>query len=229
MPRGWSLNLNVPKADRETWLSTFAQGNDPELSEIDGQLYLFTKEITDAADKEEAYRVGQLVLARVNGLMLLYFGFDPAIGSGVVCFGEDGKRHIFVDPGALLVVLPVLEPEAAAEAVRRGYAVAASSEWISRALSDFRPPVDWYGLYKVFECLEEQAGNAGTRLSQIEGISKNAISAFEHTANTLHRHPPGARGDPPKAPMNAADAFGLIRVMLAATIESVDPPPTDPN
>jgi hypothetical protein len=103
--------------------------------------------------------------------------------------------------------------------VERALSLANAQPLADRTLQLYRAGLDWGGLYRVLEAIEEGVGGAD-EIARRGWASKNALRRLKHTANSLAavgiesaRH--GAEpNQPPAKPMPLADARALVESLL---------------
>jgi hypothetical protein len=245
----WKLDLGGEPEELRALAQMYPRqaGREVQVWLEDGRYYLHAPEFETLNNAGAIHERGQLLVTRLNGLLMLTFGGGSRLveAGNVYQVGAQGGQGVTVFPGPAVLWLPspslltyIGEPipglvaKMAGPNTGRG-PLPSVEQWVALAdhyapdvddalllLTLAVPGEDWRLLYVVFEIVEDLVGKRN--LPKL-GVSGHQIDRFKHTANsrralgTKARH--GHRRDAaPKRPMTFTEARVLIRRLLLAAL-----------
>ena len=227
----WHLLLTGHQFDLQDWVDSLPSGFDPSATFNDDRVLLTAAVLDDAANSQQAFDIGNILLARLNGLMKVVSGSDPLLLDSVAEISADGslKRHIFATAlvrgrakmravGVAIdaqghIVTPDPKPTLTQELAR----TALQNDLLADALTYASDCKNWFSLYKAYECIRASAGGDNEILSLGWSI-KTEKDRFTRTADSLYRHRKGGK-PPPTNPMALDEAADFIGKLIRLSIE----------
>lgn len=204
-----------------------------------GGYYLTAAEIDNRPTGTPLYEAAPAVLRLVNGLarVLLHAGFRPVALSGRY---QDGDRgHLVVAPktvecrARVMPVTVLVDGESVGQAptsIGPAHALVASANGNVRDVLEIMGAAEepgWVELYRAFEIMQH-TGQL-TEIAREARVSEKKIRCFCRTANhpdaagALARHG-RSKAEPPQEPMPLMQARKLIRDLVRAWMDVLNPP-----
>jgi len=234
----WEVILTGDQADLEALSESLAS---PELTiaRRKNEYVLRSTRFEREADSEAVWNQVDKLISRLNGACRLELQSREPIEANMLReIKEDGPGCVIMrlQPAVIRVrglppTIITKYPDGTTKKMRPADRV---SDWVRVGGADtaaekvlrllHSKPRDWVGLYRIYEVIE---GNVGGRdaIGSKKWVSRNALTLFRRTANSVEAAGDGARhgsentGPPPK-PMSLAGASEFIRKMARGWLDS---------
>jgi hypothetical protein len=211
----WMVLITGSAWDLEALEADFASG-DPRVFRDGDDRFVESSDVQAVADEAGANKCARGLVAMINGAMIAEHGneFEPVAFGGLVTFNAHGGRDYY--------------DRATAKAKMRvrgsaGQRPSSADAWVGKRSDPSvatvlrilgRHELDWYDLYKIYETIKRDAGDA-----QVKRWTPRA-DLFRRTANNAAalgddaRHPELGWAPPP-TPMEIDEARTLVQNLAA--------------
>jgi hypothetical protein len=202
-----------------------------------GEYYLISDAFKNCADDHEVSEAASQVISLLSGATRLALGGNrPIEQAHVVKESEDGTKTAYMQLHERVNVrdsfsVSVIDSEGnfvreinPADEVPRWVAAAMSCDAVAKFFRLYTRPLDWVGLYRIYEVIEHDMGGTDKIVSK-GWATKSEIKKFKHTSNS-----PAAAGDDarhgkessqaPKAPMPLHEARNLVERLSGLWLKS---------
>lgn len=193
--------------------------------------YLLADSFQECASENEISEAASKLVALIGGASRLALGGNiPITQSETVKVNEDGSKSVFVcfqdtiharDSFYISIIDGegnVVEEIKPADDVPNWVFLGMKDEAVAKVFRLLTQPLDWVGLYRIYEVIENDIGGLDALIS-MGCATKARVKLFKHTSNS-----PGAIGDnarhgkessqPPLQPMHLHEARNLVESLI---------------
>lgn len=207
------------------------------ITEDKNEYHLISDSFQNCGNDSEVSEIASNLISLISGASRLALGGNiPISQSEVVKVKEDGSEMVFMSFQDTISVrdsfhLSILDEEGnvvdelkPADDVPNWVNLGIHYQLVAKVLRLYSQPLDWVGLYRIYEVIESDSGGVDNIVSN-DWATKRIIKVFKHTANS-----PGAVGDearhgkessqPPQTPMQLHEARNLIENLINKWLKS---------
>jgi len=227
----WQIRIIGDAQDLHEIGKSFSNDNIRITKKLNNEYYLFSDEFQIYTNAKDVFDIAGKLLFLINGASRLAFGKNIKITlSDVVKVNDDGTEdiYLFIQDNIQIVdsvriritdnfgnILDEISP---ADDIPRWVNLGIENKSVAKVLRLFAKQLDWVGLYRIYEVIENDIGGLDNIISK-EWVTKSRIKSFKHTSNS-----PGVTGDnarhgketlhPPKNPMQLFEARNLVEHLI---------------
>jgi hypothetical protein len=201
------------------------------------EYYLVSETFQECINDKQVSKIASKLIALLSGAYRLAMGRNFSINqSETVKVNPDGSESVYMHFGDILhgrdsFLLSIIDSEGNVDEERKP--TDEVSIWLEMGMKDqsvakvlrlYTQPLDWVGLYRIYEVIENDLGGLAA-LASVGWAKKNKIQLFKHTSNS-----PCAIGDdarhgkessqPPPQPMKLHEAKNLVKNLISAWLKN---------
>jgi hypothetical protein len=231
---GWIVQLDGDEFDLEEWRRAFIEPFDPIAKKIpDGKTVLRCKDFEIYADASEVQARALVLVARLNGALLLANQTRPVKVAGVSKIDIDGKLHPWSYAVSIefecqardRITMEVIGPDGLSKATpapgpslpQHLNQLAELNDVASDLLDHFGRANNWYDIYKTLEFSASLVGSEH-KLQVLLGVHASDAKNLKATAN-FYRH---AKAHRPNNLVSLNEAMTILVIVVRAALSSND-------